>query len=69
MRGDVDSFTTRSYTTPDGTELTVAQNSTNVCAYVYLENSYVTIDITAPDSLSEAEVDAILDMVDFSTIA
>lgn len=69
VRGDVDSFTTRSYTTPDGTELTVAQNSTNVCAYVYLENSYVAIDITAPDSLSEAEVDAILDMVDFSTIA
>ncbi len=69
VRGDVDSFTTRSHITPDGTELTVAQNSTNVCAYVYLENSYVAIDITAPDSLSEAEVDEVLDMVDFSTIA
>lgn len=67
--GDVDSFSTRSHITPDGTELTVTQNSTNVCAYVYLENSYVAIDITAPDSLNEAEVDAILDMVDFSTIA
>lgn len=69
VRGDINSFTTRSHTTPDGTELTVTQNSTSVCAYVYLENSYVAIDITAPDSLSEAEVDAILDMVDFSTIA
>lgn len=69
VRGDINSFTTRSHTTPDGTELTVTQNSTNVCAYVYLENSYVAIDITAPDSLSEAEVDAILNMVDFSTIA
>lgn len=69
VRGDVDSFTTRSHTTPDGTELTVMQGDTDTCAYVYLENSYVAIDINAPDTLTDAEVDAILDMVDFSTIA
>lgn len=69
VRGDIDSFTTRSHITPDGTELTVMQGDTDTCAYVYLENSYVAIDIAAPDTLTDAEVDAILDMVDFSTIA
>lgn len=66
--GDVDSFSTRSHITPDGTELTVMQGDTDAFAYVYLENSYVALHIGAAASLTEAKVDAILDMVDFSTI-
>lgn len=68
VHGDIDSFTTRSHTTPDGTILTVMDNGRDYCAYVYLENSYVAIDIGTPHPLTDAEVDAILDMVDFSTI-
>lgn len=67
-RGDIDAFTTRSHTTPDGTELTVMQNGVDIYAYVYLENSYVAVSIDTFDSLTDEEIDAILDMVDFSVI-
>ena len=66
--GDVSAFTTRNHTASDGTELTVLQNGTEIYAYVYLKNSFVTLHITQLNGLSEAEIDAILDMVDFSTI-
>ena len=66
--GDVSAFSTRNHTAPDGTVLTVLQNDTEIYAYVYLENSFVTLHITQLNGLSEAEIDAILDMVDFSTI-
>ncbi len=65
---DIDAFTVRSHTTPDGTELTVLQQDTDMYAYVYLENSFVTLHITQLEGLSEAEIDAVLDMVDFSAI-
>ena len=65
---DVNAFSSRSHTTPDGTELTVLQNGTDIFAYVYLENSFVTLNIKQPEGVSEAEIDAILDMVDFSVI-
>ena len=66
---DIASFSERTHTTPDGTVLTVLENGTDMFAYVYLENSFVTLRIYQEDGLSEAEVDAILDMVDFSTIS
>ena len=66
--GDPSAFTVRNHTTPDGTDLTVLQNGTDYYAYVYLENSYVTVHIMQLNGLSDAELDAILDMVDFSTI-
>lgn len=66
---DTSAFNTRSHTTPDGTELTVLQNGSDMYAYVYLENSFVTLHIMQIDGLSDAEIDAFLDMVDFSTIA
>ncbi len=65
---DVNAFSSRSHTTPDGTELTVLQNGTDIFAYVYLENSFVTLNIKQSEGVSEAEIDAILDMVDFSVI-
>ena len=66
--GDVGAFTTRHHTAPDGTELTVLQNGTEIYAYVYLENSFVTLHITQLNGLTDAEIDAVLDMVNYSTI-
>ncbi len=66
--GDPSAFTVRNHTTPDGTDLTVLQNGTEIYAYVYLDNSFVTLHITQLEGLSEAEIDTILDMVDFSTL-
>ena len=54
--------------TPDGTELTVLQKGEDLYAYVYLENAFVTLHIRQPE-LSDEEIDAALDMVDFSAIA
>lgn len=65
---DISAFTVRSHTTPDGAELTVLQNGTKAFAYIYLDNSFVTLHISLIDGMSDAEIDAILDMVDFSTI-
>ncbi|MBQ6480080.1 MAG: hypothetical protein IJI45_03085 [Anaerolineaceae bacterium] len=65
---DISAFTTRYHTTPDGTRLTVLQSGTDIFAYVYLENSFVTLHITQLNGLTEPEIDTILDMVDFSTI-
>ena len=68
MVKDVNAFTVRSHTTPDGAELTVLQNGTEAFAYIYLENSFVTLHVSQIDGMSDAEIDAVLDMVDFSTI-
>lgn len=66
--GDPSAFTVRNHTTPDCTDLTVLQNGTDYYAYVYLENSFVTVHIMQLNGLSDAEIDSILNMVDFSTI-
>ncbi len=65
---DVSEFSSRSHMTPDGTELTVLQKGEDLYAYVYLENAFVTLHIRQP-GLSDDEIDAALDMVDFSAIA
>lgn len=65
---DISAFTVRNHTTPDGTSLTVLQSGTEVYAYVYLEKSFVTLHITQLNGLSDTEIDAILDMVNYGTI-
>ena len=65
---DVNGFTTRTHTAPDGTELTILQNGAEMYAYVYLENSFVAMHIHNIDALTDAEIDAILDMVNYSAI-
>ena len=65
---DISGFTTRYHTTPDGTNLTILQNGSDMYAYVYLDNSFVTMHIMQLNGLSETEIDAILDMVNFSSI-
>lgn len=68
LLNDISTFTTRSHITPDGTELTVMQSGGEVYAYVYLENSYLALHVHSFDGLTDAEADAVLDMVDYSTI-
>ncbi|MBR0207615.1 MAG: hypothetical protein IJQ43_01805 [Oscillospiraceae bacterium] len=65
---DIEAFAVRSHTAPDGTELTVLQKDADMYAYVYLENSFVTLHITQLNGLTDEEIDAVLDMVDYSAI-
>ncbi len=63
---DLDSFSERSHTCPDGTVFTVLQSPEQVYFYVYLENSYLCGSMGL--GLSEAEADAALDSVNWSNI-
>ena len=65
---DINAFAVRNHTTPDGSELTVLQNGKEAFAYIYLDNSFTTLHISPADGMSDAEIDAVLDMVDYSTI-
>ena len=49
-------------------EITVLQNGSAVYAYVYLDNSFVTLQINQLNGLTDTEVDSIIDMIDFSVI-
>lgn len=71
---DVSAVVTRTHTAPDGTELTVMRSGNNidkVFAYVYLEKSYFTVTVHPPrdgSELTDADVDAALDMINYSAI-
>ncbi len=65
---DVNSVSQRVHTAPDGTELTVIRSDREVFAYAYLENSFATASIHNIDGLSDADVDRIIDMINFSAI-
>lgn len=71
---DVSAVVTRTHTAPDGTELTVMRSGNNidkVFAYVYLEKSYFTVTVHPPrdgTELTDADVDAALDMINYSAI-
>ena len=66
---DVNAFSPRIHTTPDGTDVTVLHNGADMFAYVYLDNSFVNMQIFQPEGLSDEEIDSIIDMVDFSVIS
>ena len=65
---DIDAMESYTHTSPDGTELTVLHNGADMYAYVYLENSFVTLTFHQTEGLSPEEINSIIDMVDFSTI-
>ena len=65
---DADAMSTYTHATPDGTELTVLHNGADMFAYVYLENSFVTMSFHQLKGLSADEINAIIDMVDFGVI-
>lgn len=71
---DVSAVVMRTHTAPDGTVLTVMRSGNNidkVFAYVYLEKSYFTVMVRPPrdgSELTDADVDAALDMINYSAI-
>jgi len=65
---DIDAMSSYAHTSPDGTELTVLHNGADMYAYVYLENSFVTLTFHQTNGLSTEEINSIIDMIDFSKI-
>lgn len=65
---DISAMSTYIHTAPDGTEVTVLHNGADMFAYVYLENSFVTMTFHQTEGLSTEEINRIIDMVNFSAI-
>lgn len=65
---DVSAMSAYTHITPDGTELTVLHNGADMFAYVYLENSFVTMHFHQLEGLSTEEINGIIDMVNFSAM-
>lgn len=65
---DPDTYQTRTHTAPDGTELTILQKGSEAFLYVYLEQSFFEMHITSDSNLSDADVDAVADNLNYSNI-
>ena len=65
---DASAMTSYIHTTPDGSEVTVLHNGADMYAYIYLENSFVTLSFHQTNGLSTEEINSIIDMVNFSAI-
>lgn len=69
MMKDTSSFTTRTHTAPDGTELTVMSDGTDAYFYVFLDNSYFAAHIgVSEQGMTDADVDSIIDSINYSVI-
>ena len=65
---DPEQFLVRTHTAPDGTELTILQKEKEAFLYVYLPNSFFEMHIQSDGILSEADVDAVADNLNYSGI-
>ena len=65
---DPESFQTRTHTAPDGTELTIMQKGSEAFLYVYLQDSFFEMHISSDGTLSEADVDAVADNLNYANI-
>ena len=65
---DPEQFLVRTHTAPDGTELTILQKEKEAFLYVYLPNSFFEMHIQSDGVLSEADVDAAADNLNYSNI-
>ena len=65
---DLSAFTQRLHTTPDGTEVTILSNGADAYIYVYLENSFFAERVTCEAGLTDADLDAIADGLQYSLI-
>ena len=65
---DPESFQTRTHTAPDGTELTIMRKDNEAFLYVYLLDSFFEMHIHSDNALSDADVDAIADNLNYSNI-
>ncbi len=68
---EIDSFTERTHTAPDGTEVTILSNGDEAYLYVYLENSFFTEAINTifgEPGITDADLDYIADNINYSVI-
>ena len=65
---DPEQFLVRTHTAPDGTELIILQKEKEAFLYVYLSNSFFEMHIQSDGILSEADVDAVADNLNYSSI-
>jgi len=65
---DPEQFLVRTHTAPDGTELTILQGEKEAFLYVYLPDSFFEMHIQSDGILSEADVDAVADNLNYSGI-
>ena len=65
---DPDQFRTRTHVAPDGTELTIMEKGHDAFLYVYLANSFFEMHIQSEGVLSEADVDAVADNLNYGNI-
>lgn len=65
---DPESFPVRTHTAPDGTELTILQKDNEAFLYVYLPDSFFEMHIWSENALSDADVDAAADNLNYSNI-
>ena len=65
---DPESFETRTHAAPDGTELTIMQKDNEAFLYVYLEDSFFAMHIHSENELTESDIDAIADNLNYSNI-
>ncbi len=65
---DPDSYQARTHTAPDGTELTILQKDKEAFLYVYLPDSFFEMHMQSEAPLSDADVDAIADNLNYSNI-
>lgn len=65
---DPEQFLIRTHTASDSTELTILQKEKEAFLYVYLPNSFFEMHIQSDGILSEADVDAVADNLNYSGI-
>ncbi len=65
---DAGAITSYIHTAPDGSEVTVLLNGAEMYAYIYLENSFVTLSFHQTNGLNADEINTIIDMIDLSVI-
>ncbi len=66
--GDPESFQVRTHTAPDGTELAIMQKGNEAFIYVYLEDSFFEMHVECDRALSNEDVDAVADNLNYSKI-
>ena len=66
--GDPAGYQARTHTAPDGTELTILQKDMEAFLYVYLPDSFFEMHMESESALSDADVDAIADNLNYSNI-
>lgn len=65
---DIEAFTRRSHTAPDGTELSILSNGSDAYIYVYLENSFFAMHVHSEEGVTEEDMDYIADTLNYSLI-